>query len=460
MRIQPGWRAALLRGAVLGTGLLGFAGNAAATPIDDKYAETGGGSGRLGMPTAAEAAAPDGVGKFRQFARGVIYWHPKIGAHMVIGLILARWSELGAEKGYLGYPMTDEIGTFDGSGRVSKFQGGELIWHSATNKVTEVRSTDLVVDLPFPPGEPWFVIQANAVTNSDSHRGPWAYCWDFDLAGKPQAASNGALFTAATDGPILHVDQKNKSVGLAGETNVIVERLGAGRYASYLHLRPDSYTRHFGASAGGAVPQGMPSGRWPVAKSGVVLAEVGDVGAGIGAFHLHFCITTRPDRPQYAPFESVPVAFRNYGLSTNDGRNWTHVAVGVPRQGQWVRREARPGPSAPQVNEAATPISYGKVLGQISAASALPGAGGAGVSKLTVAVVSAWGEMLASRTILVPGDNAAGPWPFELVDVPAFNNLRLSVTHEGVKGVTASGESAPFELRPNLSATVNVRLGK
>jgi hypothetical protein len=297
MRIQPGWRAALLRGAVLGTGLLGFAGNAAATPIDDKYAETGGGSGRLGMPTAAEAAAPDGVGKFRQFARGVIYWHPKIGAHMVIGLILARWSELGAEKGYLGYPMTDEIGTFDGSGRVSKFQGGELIWHSATNKVTEVRSTDLVVDLPFPPGEPWFVIQANAVTNSDSHRGPWAYCWDFDLAGKPQAASNGALFTAATDGPILHVDQKNKSVGLAGETNVIVERLGAGRYASYLHLRPDSYTRHFGASAGGAVPQGMPSGRWPVAKSGVVLAEVGEVGAGIGAFHLHFCITTRPDRP-------------------------------------------------------------------------------------------------------------------------------------------------------------------
>ena len=156
----------------------------------------------------------------------------------------------------------------------------------------------------------------------------------------------------------------------------------------------------------------------------------------------------------------MPVAFRNYGLSTNDGRNWTHVAVGVPRQGQWVRREARPGPSAPQVNEAATPISYGKVLGQISAASALPGAGGAGVSKLTVAVVSAWGEMLASRTILVPGDKAAGPWPFELVDVPAFNNLRVSVTHEGAKGANASGESAPFELRPNLSATVNVRVGK
>jgi hypothetical protein len=133
------------------------------------------------------------------------------------------------------------------------------------------------------------------------------------------------------------------------------------------------------------------------------------------------------------------------------------ACLGVPRQGQWVRREARPTPSAPQINEAATPLSYGKVLGQISAASALPGAG---VSKLNVAVVGAWGESLTSRTILVPEDNAAGPWPFELVDVPVFNNLRVSVTHEGAKGASVSGESAPFELRPNLSTTVNVRLGK
>jgi hypothetical protein len=205
----------------------------------------------------------------------------------------------------------------------------------------------------------------------------------------------------------------------------------------------------------GVLPQALPSAKWPVARSGTVLAEVGDVGAAIGAFHLHFCITTKPDRPQFAPFESVPVAFRNCGLSTNDGRSWTHVAVGVPRQGQWVRREGRPGPSAPQVNEAASTISYGKVRGEISAAAALPGAG---VSRLNVAIVAAWGGTLASRTILVPADNAAGPWPVELVDVPAFNNLRVSVAYEGQKGVGAMGESMPFELRPNLSATVNVRL--
>ncbi len=48
----------------------------------------------------------------------------------------------------------------------------------------------------------------------------------------------------------------------------------------------------------------------------------------------------------------------------------------------------------------------------------------------------------------------------KLVDGPAFNNMRVSATHEGAKGANAPGESAPFELRPNLSATVNVRLGK
>jgi hypothetical protein len=127
----------------------------------------------------------------------------------------------------------------------------------------------------------------------------------------------------------------------------------------------------------------------------------------------------------------------------------------VPRQGQWVRREGRPGAPAPQINEAASVISSGKVRGEISAAAALPAAG---VSRLNVAIVAGWGETLASRAILVPAENAAGPWPFELVDVPAFNNLRVSVAYEGQKGVGAVGESMPFELRPNLSAMVNVRL--
>src|SRR5262249_60468077 len=100
----------------------------------------------------------------RPYAGGSIYWHPQAGAHEVHGLIRQFWSTLGWEKSYLGYPMTDEIGMFDGAGRLSKFQGGELIWRSATNKVSEVKSTDLLVDLPFAADEGWRVIQANAVS--------------------------------------------------------------------------------------------------------------------------------------------------------------------------------------------------------------------------------------------------------------------------------------------------------
>src|SRR5262249_30511842 len=112
-----------------------------ATPIDDKYNALGGAGSLLGAPTIPESTAPDGIGKCRHYAGGSIYWHPQTGAHEVHGLIRQLWSKFGWEKSYLGYPITDEIHTFDGAGRVSKFQGGELIWRSATNKVSEVKST-------------------------------------------------------------------------------------------------------------------------------------------------------------------------------------------------------------------------------------------------------------------------------------------------------------------------------
>ena len=164
---------------------------ASATPIDDKHAQMGGAAGVLGAPTGAEAATPDGAGRVRHFANGSIYFHPATGANVVWGLIRRRWNQLGAQQGYLGYPMTDEIDTFDRGGKVSKFQGGQLIWRSATNAVSEVKSADLTVDWPFPPGQAWKVIQANAPAGGGSHGGRWAYCWDIILAGKPQSASKG-----------------------------------------------------------------------------------------------------------------------------------------------------------------------------------------------------------------------------------------------------------------------------
>src|SRR5687768_17137714 len=175
-----------------------------ATPISDKYAQLGGAGGFLGQPTIAETSTPDRVGRFRHYEGGSIYWHPRTGAHEVHGLIRNRWAQLNWEQGYLGYPITDEIDTVDGGGRVSRFEGGELIWNEKTNGVREVKSSDLVVELPFPPGETWRVTQAHGVEGVDpaSHFDRFAYCWDFVRV----AGSSGKPFTAVANGRIVHAD--------------------------------------------------------------------------------------------------------------------------------------------------------------------------------------------------------------------------------------------------------------
>ncbi|HYG81904.1 MAG TPA: galactose oxidase-like domain-containing protein [Pyrinomonadaceae bacterium] len=100
--------------------------------IDDKYAALGGPAGLLGSPTTPEQAAPDGVGRFRHYQRGSIYWTALTGAHEVHGAIRGKWSSLGWERSLLGYPLTDELPTPDGVGRFNHFAGGSIYWTLAT----------------------------------------------------------------------------------------------------------------------------------------------------------------------------------------------------------------------------------------------------------------------------------------------------------------------------------------
>jgi hypothetical protein len=102
------------------------------TAIDDKYAALGGPAGWLGAPASAELVPPDGVGRFRHFANGSIYWSPATGAHEVHGAIRGLWSQLGWERSFLGYPATDETPTPDGVGRYNHFQGGSIYWTPST----------------------------------------------------------------------------------------------------------------------------------------------------------------------------------------------------------------------------------------------------------------------------------------------------------------------------------------
>lgn len=97
--------------------------------IEQKYKELGGSGGFLGKPSTKELVCPDGVGRYNHYQGGSIYWHPDLGAFEVHGAILTKWSELGWEKSHLGYPKTDEHKTPDGVGRYNHFQGGSIYWH-------------------------------------------------------------------------------------------------------------------------------------------------------------------------------------------------------------------------------------------------------------------------------------------------------------------------------------------
>ncbi len=102
--------------------------------ISNRYSELGGPGGSMGLPTTDELGTPDRIGRFNFFTGGGIYWSPNSGAHQVQGAILAAWAAMGFERGFLGYPISNEYDVPDG--RRSDFQGGWLLWDRASGTIT------------------------------------------------------------------------------------------------------------------------------------------------------------------------------------------------------------------------------------------------------------------------------------------------------------------------------------
>jgi uncharacterized protein with LGFP repeats len=100
--------------------------------IGRKYEALGGAAGFLGAPQTDETGTPDGVGRYNHFAHGSIYWTPATGAHEVHGLIRQKWADMGWERSSLGYPISDELPVGDNRGRYSNFQGGTIFWSAET----------------------------------------------------------------------------------------------------------------------------------------------------------------------------------------------------------------------------------------------------------------------------------------------------------------------------------------
>ncbi len=93
----------------------------------------------LGYPKTDEMITPDKVGRYNHFQYGSIYWSPNTGAHEVHGEILKKWAELGYEKSYLGYPVSDEMVTPDKTGRYNRFERGTIYWTPSKGAYVELK---------------------------------------------------------------------------------------------------------------------------------------------------------------------------------------------------------------------------------------------------------------------------------------------------------------------------------
>lgn len=403
----------------------------------------------LGKADGIMCMAPDGRGRFWHATNGSIYWSPETGARTVRGLIRQRWAAMGWERGALGYPMTDEITTYDGLARVSKFQGGQLIWRPWTNQVTAVMTADLQLDLPTPTHAAWRVIQANARHAGDSHGGPWVYCYDFGAA---DGASQGRPFLSTAHARVVQVLEGSDS---AGTSNVVVQHLGLGRYASSLHVQQQSYSETFG-SGKAALTLATPWPARPFAQAGATIARVGKTGAS--GDHIHFCVTTAPDGAQFAPFESVPFAFRDYEQSV-DGITWTNVALGRPAAGALVRHGLAKHATLPaELSGGENGLTRGAIAGTVRRQNGTAWAAGS----ILVQGVTGWGEPVGPQLKLPTTVGSATPVAYQLPLMPNYPSLRVRASFVGAKLapglVLVSAESAPVTASPTATVTAHVVL--
>lgn len=71
------------------------------------------------------------IGRFNSFAGGAgIYWSPSTGAWEVCGAISTQWNGVdGGPGGMLGFPLSGETDTPDPGGRYNQFERGVIVWH-------------------------------------------------------------------------------------------------------------------------------------------------------------------------------------------------------------------------------------------------------------------------------------------------------------------------------------------
>ncbi|GAB3708020.1 hypothetical protein [Mariniluteicoccus flavus] len=102
-------------------------------PIRQEWLRLGGETGTLGPAAGEQFCGLRDGGCWQQFAGGKIHWSPATGAHFSRGSVQDRWASLDWERGFLGYPTTDEnCGLRDGGCWQGFEGGGKIHWSPAT----------------------------------------------------------------------------------------------------------------------------------------------------------------------------------------------------------------------------------------------------------------------------------------------------------------------------------------
>ncbi|WP_370629220.1 hypothetical protein [Paenarthrobacter nitroguajacolicus] len=96
-----------------------------------KWGSTGYENGFLGYPASDEIRMTRGA-LGQAYQNGSIYWGGSTGVHISMGAIRAAWGAAGYERGYLGYPTTDEISGMAKGGIGQAYEGGSIYFTPAT----------------------------------------------------------------------------------------------------------------------------------------------------------------------------------------------------------------------------------------------------------------------------------------------------------------------------------------
>jgi hypothetical protein len=88
----------------------------------------------LGSPSSDILSTGDSKGYYQKYYNGYILRHPEFGAHEVHGGISDKWNNLDRENGILGYPISDEHDTNEGS--QSDSEKGHITWLQDSGEIT------------------------------------------------------------------------------------------------------------------------------------------------------------------------------------------------------------------------------------------------------------------------------------------------------------------------------------